>query len=107
MSISTREKRIFVLLVLIWVIGMFDLIFTGTAQFIGGFEEANPIARNFVDTPWKMIFFKLSLMVTASYVIWITNHKFLTEILTWFVAAIYIGLAFEWNAYYLIIWNII
>lgn len=89
------------LLVLVWVVGIYDLILTLVALRIGGFQELNPMARLFLHNPTTLITFKLLMMCPASVVFLIYRRRVLTEIGCWVLAAAYAALAFVWMAYYL------
>jgi hypothetical protein len=96
-----RTRRVLLMLVLIWIVGIFDLVFTLIALQIGGFQEANPLARHFIHSPALLATFKFTTLGLATPILVIFSRRRLTEVACWVVAVVYVGLAFLWLAYYI------
>ena len=88
------------MVVLIWIVGVFDFVFTVMAVRIGGFEEANPLARQFIHSPLMLAVFKFSTLSVATAVLVAFSRRRLTEFGCWFLAAAYAALAVVWLVYY-------
>jgi hypothetical protein len=95
-----RTRRIALVLILVWIVGVFDLVFTLTALRLGGFQEANPLARQFIDSPAMLATFKFATLAYATPILLVFSRRRLTEIGCWVVGIVHVALAFLWLAYY-------
>ncbi len=98
-ALAARSRRVVLMLAFIWIVSLSDLEMTLRAKQIGGFEEANPIARQIIDYPHLVVAYKFLLLVSASGVIFFLRRKRLTEIGCWFLCLIYTLLALAWAFY--------
>jgi len=97
---APRSRRIFLLILLIWIIGLADLLFTVLARDIGDFKETNPVAASLVQTTGWLVAFKLASLVIASAIFVRFRSRVITEIACWLVSGVHVGLAFVWLSYY-------
>ena len=95
-----RGRRVFLLVVMLWVLNAFDLKFTLLAQHIGGFTEMNPIASMFVSNSTALIAYKFGLIIPATAVFLVLRRRAITEIGCWLLLAAHVALAFVWQEYY-------
>ncbi|HUS92620.1 MAG TPA: DUF5658 family protein [Phycisphaerae bacterium] len=95
-----RTRRVLLMIVLIWIVGAFDLIFTLMAMDLGGFEEANPVARQFIHSPPLLATFKFGTLAVASGILLAFAHRRITEVACWALGFVYVGLAIVWLVYY-------
>lgn len=93
---TTRPRRVIGLLIILWVLNIFDLAYTIPAHRTGHLHELNPIARDLLDSPWVLAGFKL-LAVSASTVILVYLRRLrLAELAAWFLCLVYVALAIRW-----------
>ena len=97
---ASRARRVILMLIFIWTVSVCDLALTLLAQEIGGFHEANPLARRFIEHPGATIAFKFAVLVPATTILLLFRHRRLTEISCWILCLAYTVLAFLWAAYY-------
>ena len=95
-----RARRVLVLLAGIWILNVFDLVFTITAHRIGGLRELNPLARLLLGAPAILVVFKSILVAAGSALLIVFRRRRLAEIGCWCVFAVYTVLAFIWMSYY-------
>ena len=96
---SLRSRRIVLLLLLIWTVGIADHILTVTAHGIGNFAESNPIASFLVHDTRLLAVFKIASMVFASSIFAKFRRHWFTEAACWAMCAIHVALAFIWLSY--------
>lgn len=97
---ATRPRRVLFALAIIWAISVFDVAFTFLAHQIGGFEESNPLAREFIHALESLVVYKIATVGPASLLlIWLWRQKF-TEIACWIGVACYFLLSLLWVAYF-------
>ena len=99
-SPAPRSRRIFLLVLLIWIIGLADLLFTVLARDIGHFRETNPIAASLIQTTGWLVTFKLASLIIASVIFIGFRRRLITEVACWLVSGVHVGLAFIWLSYY-------
>ncbi len=97
---ARRTRRVVLLLALVWIVTVCDLLLTLLARQIGGFHEANPLAREFVHDPGALAAYKFLLAGPATIVLLVFRRRLLTEVACWLLAAVYTALALLWLAYY-------
>ncbi len=95
-----RGRRVFLLVIMLWVLNAFDLKFTLLAQNIGGVTEMNPIARMFVSDSTALITYKFALIIPASIIFLAMRRRLLTEVGCWLLLGAHVALAFIWQQYY-------
>jgi len=95
-----RTRRIVLALAFIWIVTIFDLLFTILAHRIGNFQELNPIARGLLDVTEALIVYKLALVGVASIIFYVFRRHRLTELACWACCVVFTGLVFLWMAYY-------
>ena len=98
--LAARSRRIVLLLVLVWIIGLFDLAFTVLARKIGGFEEANTIVARMVHVTGLLVAFKIATLFFASVILLKYRHRKFTEFSCWGICVVHMALAFLWLTYY-------
>jgi hypothetical protein len=100
---NVRTRRIVLVLTLIWIVGAFDLVFTLIALRLGGFQEANPLAREFIHRPAILATFKFSTLALSTTLLLLFSRRRLAEIGCWIVGFVHVLLAFVWLVYFF--WN--
>ena len=95
-----RSRRITLILVTIWMVGLSDLGLTLAAQDIGEFHETNPVAAEMLHDPGMLATFKLASLVLSSVIFLALRKHWFTEAACWFVFAVHVGLAFVWMSYF-------
>jgi len=101
-ALAARARRVVLILVLLWVVGIFDLTFTLLADELGHFREANPVARPIVGNRGALVAFKITMLVCASSIFFALRRHVWAEVGCWLVAGVYTALAFVWLTYYAI-----
>jgi len=96
----TRGRRVLLLVLVIWVFNVFDLNFTLLAHRIGGFEEANPLARAFLPSDEALVIYKFAMILPPTLIFLFFRRRLLTEIGCWTLFAAHVALSFMWVAYY-------
>jgi len=99
-SRASRARRVLLMLIFLWMLNIFDLVFTMLAQKIGHFEELNPLARGLLGSPAMLVAFKLTMLSFATCVFFILRRRVLTEVACWCVTALYVALSVVWLRYY-------
>jgi len=97
---SRRARRVVLLLILLWIVGLFDLTYTILAQHIGNFHEANPVARLLLGNSAALTVFKVTSLIVASAILLALRRRLVAEIACWLACGIYVALAFMWLVYY-------
>ena len=95
-----RARRVVLILVLIWMVSIFDLAFTLTGVDIGFFVELNPVARAFMSTSAGLTAFKLALVGLATAILFVLRRRLVTEVACWGLFIVHTALAFTWWEYY-------
>ncbi len=99
-KLAARARRVVLLLMMIWILGLADLFFTLQACDIGGFVEANPVVAQILHAPQLLIVFKLALLTFASVIFYHTRRRKLTEFSCWGLGVVHFLLAVVWLLYY-------
>jgi hypothetical protein len=102
-ALAGRARRVTLILVLVWILNVFDLIFTLLAHRLGNFRELNPMARGLLGRSDTLIACKLATVFAASVIIYAFRRHRVTEVGCWGLAGVYTVLAFLWGAYYAMI----
>jgi hypothetical protein len=97
---TRRARRVLILVLAIWVLMLFDLDFTLLACRIGGFEELNPLAQQFLGSEQALVIYKFALTLPATAIILLLRRKLLTEIGCWTLFAAHLALTAMWVSYY-------
>jgi len=95
-----RCRRVVLLLAMLWLCGVFDLVFTLTAHRIGNFAELNPLAAALLGCPAALIAFKLAMLAVGSVILFLFRHRLIAEIACWALSVIYVALSAIWLQYY-------
>ncbi len=95
-----RSRRVILLLVLVWIVAIFDLVLTLHARQIAQFQEANPLAALLIHSKSMIIAFKLTSLTLATVVFLKYRRRLLTEISCWAIVAVHVVVAVIWRAYY-------
>jgi uncharacterized protein DUF5658 len=98
--VATRPRRITALLVLLWILNVFDLSCTILAHQIGGFQELNPVARQMLEPSWMLVAFKVGTVALGSLILLLLRRYRVTELVCWLLCLIYTSLAFTWMTYF-------
>jgi hypothetical protein len=97
---ATRPRRVVFALGLIWILNVFDVVFTLLAFRIGEFREGNPLAREFVYAGESLIAYKVMTVGLASLLLILLWRRKLTEIACWAGFGGYLLLSVLWAAYF-------
>jgi hypothetical protein len=97
---DSRSRRVALLLITVWIVGLSDLSLTLTARSIGQFEESNPVAAGMLHDSGMLSAFKLASLVVSSGILLALRKHWFTEAACWFVFAVHIGLALVWLSYF-------
>jgi len=96
-----RSRRVFLLLVLLWLLNGFDLLFTIMAGDLPHFNEANPIAAGMFDHPYALIAFKVGAVAFASTILILFRRHRTAELACWCVCTVYMALSFLWMWFFI------
>ncbi|OPX22025.1 MAG: hypothetical protein B1H04_05650 [Planctomycetales bacterium 4484_123] len=99
---ARRTRRVVLLVMVLWILNIFDLVLTLLARTHEHFEELNPLAAPLLDNPAALICFKLVVVALASLILLRFRRHPLTEIGCWGASAAYSALAGVWWLYYLL-----
>ncbi len=99
-AFASRGRRVLTALIVVWLLSVFDLLFTILAHRIGGFRELNPIAAQLLRQSGWLAFFKFATVATGSSILLLFRRRLTSEIAAWLVCAIYVVLAWMWIHYY-------
>ena len=97
---ACRARRVLLIMIVLWIVSMFDLIFTLLAKNLGDFVEMNPIAAQFIEHPILLIFFKILAVAFASVIILKFRRRRMTEVSCWCLFVVYVILSGIWWIYY-------
>lgn len=94
-----RQRRILMLLSVLWLLATIDLGFTLWAQRYAMLEEFNPIARRLFDNGrvQAVIAYKIATLMIGSTIFWITRRRTSTEVGLWGLAMVYVLVMFQWS----------
>lgn len=95
-----RARRVVLLVILLWMLNLFDLIFTLLAVRLGSFVELNPLARPLLHTPLGLSAFKLAMLTFTSFIFLVCRRRVLTEVGCWVLSVVYTCLGVFWLRYY-------
>lgn len=99
-AFASRGRRVLAALIVVWLLSVFDLVFTILAHRIGGFRELNPIAARLLRQSGWLALFKFATVATGSGILLLFRRRLISEIAAWLVCAIYVVLAWMWIHYY-------
>ena len=102
-AIAARPRRVLSLLILLWILNLFDLSYTILAHQIGGFEELNPLARSLLRPSWILVAFKMAAVTLGTGILMVLRRRGLAEAVCWGLCLIYTALAFTWMTYFSIL----
>jgi hypothetical protein len=95
-----RPRRTLTLILVVWVLNLFDLAFTISAYTIGNFDELNPIAAHFVHDPVLLTLYKVALVALASVILIRYRHHWFCELGCWTAGGMYLAINLLWLQYY-------
>jgi hypothetical protein len=98
---DTRSRRVGHALLVLWVLGTADLIFTIWAHRFTPFHELNPLARALLtqNTLGGLCLFKIGLTAFGSLIFWRLRTHGRAEAALWMMVAVYFALAIRWSNY--------
>ena len=98
---ARRSRRVGQALLVLWVLGMADLIFTIWAHRCTPFHELNPLARALLmqDALGGLCVFKIGLTALGSLIFWHLRGHGRAEAALWVMVAVYFALAIRWSNY--------
>lgn len=97
---ATRPRRVVLALIVVWVVSVFDVLFTFLAHQIGDFQEANPMAREFIHALESLVVYKIATVGPASLLLLLLWNRKLTEIACWIGCGCYLLLSLLWVVYF-------
>jgi hypothetical protein len=99
--IDARTRRVGHALLVLWVLGAADLIFTIWAHRFTPFHELNPLARALLthDALGGLCLFKIGLTAFGSLIFWTLRGHGRAEAALWAMVVVYFALAVRWSNY--------
>ena len=99
--IDARSRRVGQALLVLWVLGAADLVFTIWAHRFTPFLELNPLARALLtqNALGGLCLFKISLTAFGSFIFWRLREHGRAEAALWVMVAVYFALAIRWSNY--------
>lgn len=96
-----RPRRVLLALTAVWVLHLFDLCFTMRESQELHFVELNPIAARLLSGPehW-IISYKFALVTLGSAILLLLRRHSITELASWFLAAVSVYVAARWYVYF-------
>lgn len=85
--------------VLLVVLGLFDLGCTLVAEQAGGFTELNPLATNLVANPVSLAGFKLATLLSACAILYALRRYRGAQVAAWWMCLLCTVLTFRWLTY--------
>ncbi len=98
---SSRERRVFLLVFLVFMLSLGDLANTMTYLRWMGMEEMNPIAAFVIKSGsmFSLVLFKLGSVLTCISIILLVRHRWQGEFAAWIAAMVLIALTCYWSVY--------
>ncbi|MFO7903960.1 MAG: DUF5658 family protein [Planctomycetota bacterium] len=84
------------IVILLGLLGSFDLLLTLAAQQAGGFMELNPLGSELITSPLGLAAFKLTSLVVACSILLRLRHYRGAQIASWWLCMICTVLTFRW-----------
>ncbi len=102
---TSRERRVYILVTLMIMLGLGDLYATVMHAFYFGMGELNPIARWLINAgdPLALILFKLGTMGVAVGLLLKARHRPSGEIGCWLLALVLVALTLYWHQYHVML----
>ncbi len=85
--------------VLLVLLGIFDLGCTLVAQQAGGFTEMNPLGSRIVENPLLLITFKLTTLLLACTILFVLRRYRGAQVASWWMCLLCTVLTFRWITY--------
>ena len=99
-----RERRVLLTLAAVWVVGVFDYVFTLLEASTGYFVELNPVAARLLGGPDHVIAaFKFGMLGLGTVILLSLRRHLFAEMACWFLFAAKLFLAIRWRAYYYLV----
>lgn len=96
-----RSRRVFLLLVCIWLLNAFDLLCTLGEARQRLFHELNPMAAQLLaHPPAALLAYKTSLVFIGSFILFAHRRQRLAELSCWLILAVYGYVTLRWTMYY-------
>lgn len=86
-------------IILVVLLGLFDLACTLVAQRSGGFWELNPLGSQLVDSPAALAGFKIPLLVLSAVILLTLRRYRGAQIASWWLCLVCTVLTFRWATY--------
>ena len=98
---DARTRRVGQAIVVLWVLGIADLLFTIWAHRNTPFFEMNPFARALLAQDWVagLVAFKLVLTGIGTAIFWTLRGHARAEFALWGIVVVYFALAVRWSSY--------
>lgn len=101
-----RPRRVFLLLIGVWVLSVFDLWFTLQEAQSHYFIEMNPIAARLLSSPaHALVAYKLVLLMIGTLILTFLRRHAVAELACWFLLSSCFYVAVRWYAYYEGLWG--
>jgi hypothetical protein len=99
--IDARSRRVGHALLVLWILGAADLVFTIWAHRFTPFLELNPLARVLLtqNALGGLCLFKITLTAFGSLIFWRLREHGRAEVALWAMVAVYFALAIRWSNY--------
>jgi len=90
------SRQVVRLVVLVLVLGLYDLVCTLSAQHLGGLWELNPFAHSLMGHDLLITGAKLAMTVGAGVVLVLARHCRLAQTASWWIGVVYTVLILRW-----------
>lgn len=91
-SIGFLKKALFLILAM----SLLDLTWTIMSSQAGQMREVNPFASSYIDSPWKLILFKLIATTGACGILYSLRESAKVQQATWWMCLVCVLLTFRW-----------
>ena len=97
-----RPRRVLAMLIILWLLNIFDLLFTLMAHELGGFLEVNPVARVFLATGLlnNLVAYKVTLCLFGSLLLFRVRFHPFSEYGCWVGLVVYGYVSLLWLRYF-------
>jgi len=96
---ARAARQVVHLVVLIVILGTYDLLCTLFAEHVGGLWELNPFARSLVASASSVTAFKLTLTVGGGVLLVAARRSRLAQVGAWWIGVLYTVLILRWATY--------
>jgi hypothetical protein len=96
-----RPRRVLLTLAAVWIIGVFDFVFTLLEFGTHGFVELNPLAARLLAGPdYVVAVFKFGLLGFGTVILLALRRRAITELACWLLLGTKVYVAIRWYMYY-------